>query len=199
MSIGSSGRPAFQSLINVPTDPLTQWGSALAQVGGYTYIFGKDSSSSAGEFYGMKVARVPVGLITTPALWQYWNGSTWAAGESDAALVTTTNALTGVVPPAGGTGFMAVSIPGGVYADSTVDVSYACAPQGPWSAAQPVYTVPQIGQYRGEVAYTPTVHPELSNDGSLVVSYNVNNIGDLATFAADDHLYQPRFITLTPG
>ena len=47
----SSGEPVFNSIIPLPTDPNTQWGTAVMQSGGYDYIYGSDINFSGNEFY----------------------------------------------------------------------------------------------------------------------------------------------------
>lgn len=91
---------------------------------------------------------------------------------------------------------MAVSIPGSANADKTVDLAFSCSPQGPWSSPQAIYSIPQINQYRDEIAYTPTFHPELLGSG-LVVSYSINTIDGMAALEQDDHEYQPQFLELS--
>ena len=186
--------PTLQSVVPLPTDPDTQWGQAVVQSGPYLYVYGLDMDHSSGTYEGMKIARVPQGQSVDTSAWAYWDDTGWVAGEQNAVAVNTGSILTGETPQAGGSGFVAVSIPGGVFDGSTVALSYACAPTGPWTQPQPVYTIPQIAEYPGEVAYTPTVHPELSQSG-LVVSYNINNT-DSASVLQDDHEYQPQFLML---
>ena len=113
--------------------------------------------------------------------------------------MSTVTVLTGVAPQPSGNGYMAVSIPGWAGGDTSVDLSYACSPAGPWSAPAPVYTIPQVTQYQNELAYIPTFHPELSGAGGMVISYNIDNTGDLAALEQDVHEYQPQFIALNPG
>ena len=129
--------------------------------------------------------------------WRYWNGSKWVSGEQQAVMVSTVNELTGVVKNPDGRGFIAVSIPSGVLADRTLDLSYANAPEGPWSEPRAVFNIPEVGLHSGEFAYFPTFDPELSpGDGVLVVSYNVNNTGLFPVLLQDVHTYQPRFLDL---
>ena len=78
---------------------------------------------------------------------------------------------------------------------STVDLSYACSLTGPWSTPQAVYSIPQIGEFQNEIAYVPTFHPELTGQGGLVVSYNLNSLTAGATLQ-NVHLGQPQFLLL---
>ncbi len=159
LRMSAGGMPTFSSVTPVPTDAFTQWGNAIMQSDGYTYIYGTESNTTSGAFYGMKEARVAQGESLNVNDWQYWNGSQWMSGETTAVPVSTTNELTGVTAQTNEGGFVAVSVPGSVYTDKTVDLSYACSPAGPWSAPTPIYTIPQINEYYDEIAYIPTFHP----------------------------------------
>jgi hypothetical protein len=193
------GTPSFTSLVSLPAGPRTQWGNAVQQVGSYTYIYGTVNDARGGKFYGMKLARVPSSASLHTGQWRYWNGSGWVVGEGHATTLHTENELTGVMTQAGSGGYEAVSIPAGVLTDLTVDVSYACSPQGPWSTPSPVYSIPQVAHIRHEFAYIPTFHPELSGDGGAVISYNINTADSLPSLEKRVHDYQPQFLQLTTG
>jgi hypothetical protein len=197
MSIPTSGMPSYASMTKLPTDANTQWGSAVTISGDYVYAYGIDSNTSTGAFYGMKVARIPIGETLSTTSWQYWTGSQWAGSESTAEAVPTENELTGVTGQANGQGYVAVSIPAGPAADKTVDLSYACSPQGPWSTPDPIYSIPQLQGTQNEIAYIPTFHPEISSQGGLVVSYNIDTTQNLDSLSENVHLYQPRFLSLS--
>ncbi len=64
---------------------------------------------------------------------------------------------------------------------------------GPWSAAKPIYQVPNIDAKKKHFTYAAKAHPELSRPGELLVSYVVNSFdfGESATNAA---IYRPRFV-----
>jgi hypothetical protein len=172
----------------------------VTRTGAYNYIYGLDSNSVTGTFYGMKMARVPLGDSLVTSDWQYWNGSVWVAGEQNAVPVNTGTILTGVTPQQDGAGYIGVSIPGGVFADTTVALSYSCSPEGPWSAPKAIYTIPQVMDNANEVAYMPTFHPEISGGGGYVISYNINNttFTNVATLDQNVRLYQPQFLQLEP-
>jgi hypothetical protein len=194
MSLPSSGLPTVSSIAPLNTDSLTQWGTAFTQDSKYDYIYGETANTTSGAVSGMKLARVPLGQSQDTTSWQYWTGQQWASGESSAVVIQTTNVLTGVTAQASGSGYIAVSIPNSVYTDNTLDVSYACAPQGPWSVPTAVYTIPEVSEYKDEIAYIPTIHTDLSDGESLVVSYNVDSLDGLTPLEANIHGYQPRFL-----
>jgi hypothetical protein len=198
MSIPANGMPTLNSLTLIPTDPDTQWGNAVMQSDGYNYIYGNYGAVATGMFLGMKVARAPLHESLNVATWQYWNGSGWVSGESNAVPLSTTNQLTGVTPQQDGVGYVGVSTAPSVYA-SNVELSYSCSPQGPWTTPEPVYAIPQIAQYHDEIAYIPTFHPELSSAGSLVVSYNIDTTNGMTDLESDVHQYQPQFLQVKVG
>jgi hypothetical protein len=187
--------PTFSSITPLPTDAGTIWGSAVVQSGSYTYVYGRDNDPSSNAFLGMKLARFPTGQTLNTAAWTYWTGSQWVAGEGNAVPVNTGAIVTGVEAQAGGAGFVAVSIPGGLLNGRHVALSYACSPTGPWSAPQSVYSIPQVAQYPNEYAYMPTFHPEVTQQGGLVVSYNLNSTNG-ASVLQNVHEYQPQFLLL---
>ncbi len=199
LRLPAGGVPTFSSVTPVPTDAFTQWGNATTQVDGYTYIYGTESNTTSGAFYGMKEARVAQGETLNVNDWQYWNGTQWVSGEGSAVPVDTTNELTGVTAQTDAGGFLGVSVPGSVFTDTTVDLSYACSPAGPWSAPIPVYTIPQISEYDNEIAYMSTFHTELSSPGDLVVSYDINTLDGLSALEENVHQYQPQFLQLGTG
>jgi len=197
MTVHSGGLPQLSSVTLLPEDPVTTWGSSTLTSGGYRYVFGAVINGPHFSTTGMKVARVPIKQSLDVGLWTYWDGSQWVKGESNAVTVATENDLTGVVANPNGSGFIAVSVPWGVYFDTKVELSYASSPQGPWTTPQPVYNIPEIHEYAGEGAYFPTFHPELSaSPGQLVVSYNLDTDEGYSVLERDIRSYQPRFLAI---
>jgi hypothetical protein len=200
MTIPPGGMPTYSSVTPVPTDPSTQWGNAVMNSGAYTYVYANWGNVPKGEFLAMKLARVPLGQSLDTSAWQYWNGSTFVSGEANAVPISSYNQYTGVATQPDGGGYVAVSVPGGVFSDRYVELSYACSPQGPWTLPiTTVYTIPQVSQFHDEIAYMPTFHPELSSDGNLVVSYDVDSTDSLADLAENVHAYQPSFLDISFG
>jgi hypothetical protein len=186
----ASGTPKFSSIELIPTDANTEWGNAMVQSAGYDYIYGFDMNYQTDTWYGMKVARVPVGETLDTSEWTYWNGSSFVPGESNAVTPPGFPLMTGVIPLMNNSGFMAVGV------GSSVTLTFSCSPTGPWSTPVNVYSVPELSEYSNEIAYTANFHPELTATG-LVVSYSIDSLDGISALEQDDHLYQPRFIQLT--
>jgi hypothetical protein len=185
----ATGTPKFSTIELIPTDANTEWGNAMTQSGGYDYIYGTDMNYATDTWYGMKVARVPVGETLNTNAWTYWNGSSFVPGESNAVTPPGFPLMTGVIPLKDNTGFMAVGV------GSSVSLTFSCSPTGPWSTPVDVYTVPELSEYSNEIAYTATFHPDLTTTG-LAVSYSVDTLNGISALEQNDHLYQPRFIDL---
>jgi Domain of unknown function (DUF4185) len=194
LSLSPGGTPTFQSTTPLPGGSRDQWGNAVLRDASYVYVYGAVTGTVAGTFHGMKVARVPRDSSLRPRTWRYWNGSSWVAGEGHATTVPTRNELTGVMAQEGRVGYEAVSIPGSVRTDRTVDLSYSCSPQGPWSRPTPVYSIPQVRHLHDEIAYIPTFHPELSGSSGIIVSFNLDTLAGLSPLEKDIHAYQPQFL-----
>ncbi len=83
---------------------------------------------------------------------------------------------------------------------TTVTSYWACSPTGPWHGPTKDFS-PSLPQ--GQVAaYNPQTHPELSEDGRVVLSYDVNwleTTGAAANLSRNVSLYRPRFVTLRLG
>lgn len=202
MEVPEKGMPRFSGLTLLPSDIQHSWGAAAMRDGTYRYIYGHTPNGDISKPAVMTLARVPLGYSTDTAKWEFWDGKGWVHEFSSVAPILTGNMLNGVMlqPEWMGKGYVAVSIPSGVFVDNTLDVSFACAPQGPWSKPVPVYTLPEItgpAAYKNEIAYLPTVHPELGGEHNIIASYNVNNVGGgLGAYQKDIRVYQPRFLTL---
>jgi len=197
LSLTAHHPPEFRAAVALPSDPEDQWGNAVVRSEAYMYIYGSVDDPSSGTFVGMKVARVPPGDSLRTRAWRYWDGSTWVAGVRRALTIRTGNELTGITAQRGIHGYAAVSIPESVRTDRALDISYACSPQGPWSDAVAVYTIPEVQHFGDEIAYIPTFHPELAGRSGTVISYNVDTLGGLIPLRMDIHVYQPRFLRLT--
>lgn len=191
----NSGTPVFSSIAEIPTDTWTQWGNAVVQSGGYQYIYGIDFNTLADVWYGLKVARVPVGDSLDFSDWTYWNGSSWVPGESNAAI-TGTPLINGVIPLRGQSGFMGVGVGlGKAGRKYWLSLTFSCSPTGPWSRGVAVYPIPQTATYRNEIAYMATFHPELTATG-LVTSYNIDSTHGLSALVRNVRKYKPYFVVI---
>lgn len=201
MNVPEGELPQFSHLVPLPKDAKTAWGRAIVPDGNFVFVYGTNHDAASGAFHGMKIARIPKGKMVSVEAWQYWDGADWVSNSQNAIVVKTFNELDGVMkqPVRMGNGYMAVSIPFGVFDDTVLQLSFACNPQGPWSKPETIHTLPEItgpNAYKNEIAYLPTMHPELGDERSIIVSYNINTTDGFAAYKKNIHIYQPRFLTL---
>ncbi|HZF88116.1 MAG TPA: DUF4185 domain-containing protein [Streptomyces sp.] len=177
------------------------FGTTLVEEDGWSYVFGgNDGQAASRPVSSAFVARVPEGSLADPAAWEYWTGSGWAAGARPGAVLGDER-RTGVgsafsVVRRGGT-YVLFTMAAGTAGLTTVASYWACSPTGPWHGPGRALTAPLPP---GEVAaYNPQAHPELSGDGRLVLSYDVNWLRTTdasAQLSGNAGLYRPRFVTL---
>ncbi|WP_405657375.1 DUF4185 domain-containing protein [Streptomyces sp. NBC_00079] len=200
LRVESVVRVLDQSLVADPSRRVL-FGTTLVAKGGWTYVFGGDDGQAASRpASSAYVARVPRGRLGEPAAWQYWNGSGWATGARPRAVLGD-GRRTGVgsafsVVREGGT-YVLFTMAAGTAGLTTVTSYWSCSPTGPWHGPAKDFSPSLPGA--GVAAYNPQVHPELSGDGRLVLSYDVNWLetgGASASINANVTLYRPRFVTV---
>ncbi|MCT9140334.1 DUF4185 domain-containing protein [Streptomyces violarus] len=177
------------------------FGTTLVEEDGWTYVFGGDDGQAASRPASHAyVARVREGRLGDPAAWRYWNGSAWAAAARPRPVLGD-GQRRGVgsafsVVPDGGT-YVLFTMATGTKGLTTVASYWACSPAGPWHGPAKEFS-PSLPQ--GQVAaYNPQIHPVLSGDGRLVLSYDVNwleTTGAAAQLSRNVSLYRPRFVSL---
>ncbi|WP_226961420.1 MULTISPECIES: glycoside hydrolase family 130 protein [Streptomyces] len=174
------------------------WGVELLPAGDHTYIYGVRGDENPPHAKSAFVARAAGGQLEGDG-WEFWGGSGWVADENAAAPIAD-----GV-----GSSFGVAEVQGQfvmVTTDSHLNpgIDTLIAPS-PWEFAdaprERIYEAPE-GQPEfdegaaGDIyAYNVAVHPVLSEDDTLAVSYNVNS-SSLDDVFADVSLYRARFLEL---
>ena len=158
----ASGTPTFSSLVDVPTDPKTQWGNTLFQSrrlrlhlryrlqyddGCLAWVEGRPVCRSG----TLSISRSgPTGMdrVGCPeSPFPRSRGSLWS--------------LNGVIPLKGGSGFMGVGT-GGSGSNYSVYLTFSCSPTGPVEPGGSTSTsIPKLPASQNEIAYMATFHPEL--------------------------------------
>ncbi|MGW2568817.1 DUF4185 domain-containing protein [Streptomyces sp. NPDC001537] len=183
-----------QSLVPDPSRRIL-FGTTLVEQGGWTYVFGGDDGQAASRpASSAYVARVPQGRLGDAAAWRYWDGSGWGLRPRPVSGAKVGSAFS--VVRVGGT-YVLFTMAAGTAGLTTVTSYWACSPVGPWHG--PTRSFSPSLPTAGVAAYNPQVHPELSGDGRLVLSYDVNWLetgGASASINANVTLYRPRFVTL---
>lgn len=150
--------------------------------------------------------------LTDTLNWTVWNGTSWVKGlglekpVTPAADSTSDEFSVKKFKVNGRETYIMVgldtSIPFGEWRDITLYSS--CSPQGPFTGGHKVYTTPETtadslpGFAPGQklsgriVMYNPHIHPQFSDGGKLLISYNLNRRHNSDSIFIDG--YRPKFI-----
>lgn len=167
--------------------PVT-WGAGILEDGEFVYVYGTEEYPLH-KF--LHVARFPAGqLLNGP--WEYYTGTGWSKDpllstrilkdvSGELSVVKTTGGYRVVASLLGLGDIMAYEGPN---------------PFGPWGEGTVVYS-PSEASSSGAFTYNSKEHPQLSCDGTSVISYNVNGTVDGKDSFQDIHVYRPRFIEVS--
>jgi hypothetical protein len=162
-------------------------------IDGFIYIYGyKDLSGRH-----LVVARVTEEGFLNFNEWTYFNGENWSNDINDceglltgvSAELSVTHINTGVFAGK----YMLVAMENTT--SGNVVFSISDTPYGAFREFTLIYNTTENEYLNGAFTYNAKLHPNLSNDGTLIISYNVNttNINSLR----NANIYYPRFISMT--
>ncbi|GAB3908911.1 hypothetical protein GCM10028803_45510 [Larkinella knui] len=164
------------------------YGGAVCEAAdGYTYLYGVIHGNLTTN---VVVARAPKGDLT--GNWQYWNGSQWGSQPNDYSIYKDASDQFSVFQS--GTRYYLFTQE--IVFGRRLFLSESSSPIGPWTAKRLLYTVPPE-QGTGKVfTYNALVHPELSRNGDLMISYCVNatDFADHFNSPGSADRYRPYFI-----
>ncbi len=185
------------------------WGNAILQQGSTVYVYGTLLPSSKAIGRQAYLARVPAAELTDFGAWRFYAGSgQWAGSQQDAApLMPVINAISFStafsVVSAGGRYWLIQADP--IAGSQDIDAYPADAPWGPFGQDRGtvLYRDPGIGPdaaHDFRLLYEARAEPAVSAGGQLVISYNVNSIGNSAGCVPmswfTNTVTLPRFISL---
>lgn len=170
---------------------------------GYLYFYGYKDNINEFSRKDLLVARLSESDFPDFSKLTYWNGEEWGSEiEKSAVILSNVSCEVSVTPITGGPykgKYIAVYTQG----VQTAHMMYAIgdSPVGPFDEPVEFYTAPESGQpshgATGSLyTYNAKAHPHLSQDGKLLISYNVNDNYGIATDVYD---YHPRFLYLDLG
>jgi len=150
--------------------------------------------------------------LASASNWSVWDGSSWTTGLQNAAPIIPANdsisdefnvvRLNINGRPIYVFAGIDTTAPWGSWRDITLYSS--CSPQGPFTGKHVVYAMPESNSFTVPglapgvklkehlVVYNPHIHPQFSNNGRLLISYNLNRTHNSDTIYIDG--YRPRFI-----
>jgi hypothetical protein len=179
----------------LPSGASVSWGAWLQPIGDDLYVYGVEDQGASKYLH---VARVAGHSLL--GSWEFWTGSGWSATETDSARVLEGVSNEHSVTPWRGRWLLITQDT--TEAFSAKIVAYVGdAPTGPFTDKTLLYTTPETGasgSYGNANVYTynPHLHPHLSTDQRLLLSYNVNSLRG-ADLYADVTIYRPRFVEVT--
>ncbi|WP_316846256.1 DUF5005 domain-containing protein [Pedobacter psychrodurus] len=167
---------------------------------GYSYIYNSKSTGICGA--KIFVARVANHDLTSP--WQYYTKTGWVTtaptNEDDFVTIAENNASMPTVFEENGKTYM---VSQGTCLGLTIDLWEGTSPLGPFINKRTIYKIPDrysgsSGQNPEFLTYNSFVHPSLSKDGELVITYNINPVGFGNNFNAPGTAdnYRPHVVRL---
>ena len=204
-----AGRPDFSDVkidvraplsLKTPNEQLV-WGAAICDDAddGFVYVFGYVDRLREGSRKDAVVARVLKGDFEKFDEWRYFDGQEWTANAEDvlkleatlARDVSTEFSVSKIAEGRDKDKFLLVYTPGVI--SNKVAYRIGDAPFGKFGDEKIFYRSNVPSELPGVKCYNAKAHPALGNGKKILVSYNVNRLGDLAKRPKE---YRPRFIWL---
>jgi hypothetical protein len=140
------------------------------------------------------LARTPRGGLARPEEWRFFDGQQWSEDLWSAQPLFAGGAMEASVHQTASDEYLYIGTDAGGMGDRII-ARLSPHPEGPWGEPMDVYRAPE---HRDDVfTYNAKAHPELSKDGRLLISYNVNTTDFKRLFSNAD-IYRPRFFWWTP-
>ncbi len=211
-----NGNPNYNNMVKYPNVPLyyedsghelvfgggildNSTAAGVPSGDGYVYVYGYRNNKST-QTKQLIVARVPRNQFGNMSSWKFYHNGQW----KDSLLYTNNNQAT--LADRISTEFSVTYINSGIYAgkymlvytrdvmSTVLEYRIGDSPIGPFGPAVPFYVCPEPDIYKNDTyTYNAKAHPHLSAPGELLISYNVNRLGQ---FPSTNEIYRPRFVKL---
>ncbi len=159
----------------------------------FAYIYGVRSLSSLDRH--LLLARARVNAIDDFSAWRFFAGPGHWSPRGEEAIAVAVNVPTELSVERvqiGDRAFFAM-VHGEPPLGRGIMLRLANRPEGPWTAATLVYSVPEVDRDKRYFAYAAKGHAPHSPPGELLISYVVN-AHDFGAMARDATIYRPRFV-----
>ena len=176
---------AERGMRRLPAADGVAWGSAIAEDGERTYVYGVHGHADGTPY--LHVARTTTEL---EGPWEYRTADGWSPDPEASA-----DQLPGIshqisVLRDGDEYFLITQDPA---LGAQILLYRAETPAGPWEEpAEPLATAPP--PLAGTFTYNAVAHPQYTAAGRLLISYNVNSLA--SEVMVDAAVYRPRFMTV---
>lgn len=175
---------AIESLQPKITSPDISYGSCLVEDDEFIYIYGIFSSSRSKTVH---LARAENGNLLNP--WTFYDGTAWTSEPSDYIIAKNVSDQFSVIKDDN----VYYLITHETIFGRRIFIAQSNRPEGPFTNGRVLYCTPESG---GDIfTYNSFVHPELSQEGELRISYNINSF-DFSDLFSNVDLYRPKFIRI---
>lgn len=210
---------SINPLMNV-NEPDSHWGIAAWLEGGYGnytfYIYGKKVIDGKKKLFIARTnPKTGIEGVKDIKNWSGWNGKDWVAGlENAVSIIPEKDSISDEISVKrflvdGKPRYLMVTLDTAVpYPNwNGIYLYSSCTPQGPFADKYLVYTTPETGSNKlpgmtateqlanKMVVYNPHLHPQFTEKGNLLISYNSNlPFGSVPGDSVYVDFYRPRFI-----
>jgi len=175
---------SIEKIIPKIRDPDISYGSCLLEDGEYIYIYGISSRPFRKRAH---LARARGGNLN--ADWTFYNGTDWVNQPSDFVIQQGVSDQFSVIKD----GNLYYLITHEIIFGKKIFIAESDSPVGPFRNIRVLYCTPEsVGNI---FTYNTFAHPELSENGELRLSYNINSF-DFGDIFRDVDLYRPKFISI---
>ncbi len=156
---------------------------------GYIYVYGVRGAAKE-----LVVARVLSEYFSEFEKWEFWAGFSWEKdiGSLHAIASNVSNEMS-LSPISDGRIIM-------VYQHKTISPDVAIqvgnSPVGPFFPVKKIWNTPEVYEDMDFFTYNAKAYPHLSEEGYLLISYNINSFDFWKDILDKPNLYRPRFIRL---
>lgn len=162
---------------------------------GYIYTYGTQNDPFVKK---LVAARVLPNEFQDFSKWRYWDGTIWSTDiETAATLANRVSSELSVSPLTDGRVVLVFQLD---TLGRDVAVRIGESPVGPFGDVVTLWSCPEPDTDPDIYCYNAKAHPNLSQPGELLISYNVNTFDFFDHFTNAD-IYRPRFINVrrAPG
>ncbi|MGB9597492.1 MAG: DUF4185 domain-containing protein [Candidatus Poribacteria bacterium] len=157
---------------------------------GYVYVYGRYESGEV----KLAVARVKAEDFEDFSKWRFWNGKTWSDNIEDTTELGRGGPELSVTPIVSGHlkgKYLMVSM----HIERDLYIRIGESPIGPFGPRINIYHTTEPDAGNGIYTYNAKAHPNLSNPGEWLISYNVNSMSWHHLINNAD-IYRPRFLKM---
>lgn len=168
--------------------------------GGYLYAFGTDDGAADKPLHAARWREEDVGNKDLSRM-EWWCGDKdgWRVLDDDAEATPEPLFSHGQTEQSihrdAKTGTF-ICIQSEKFGEADIVMRTADALEGPWSAPEKLHAPPKTGR-DGRVIYAAKAHPQLCEDGDIVLTYVTNTL-DFEELFKDPDVYYPRFVKAKP-